>query len=428
MVTLRVFTLAFVILALAWSASAAEAQAVGRGGVPLALASPRIGPLDEKDFSDEQRALLTPLFRERGSVPNLYRTLVRHPKMFTPRYNFGNYIKSNSTLAARDREILICRIAWLSGAEYEWSAHTAIARRAGLSDADIRRLAIGPDAAGWNDSDRAVMRAVDELYDDAFIGDATWQALAGRLKQEQMMDLTMTVGTYHMLAMLLRSCGVPLEQSAFRFSAVRQDDSRAPVPARPAGKAGVSTRLKTPRIAPVAEANWTATDRELLEPLKVERGYVPNVYNTLSRHPDMYRLWLAYARYILRDSTMPAREREMLILRIAYLAGGEYEWSAHSRRGMEAGLKEEEVLRTAQPDGGSGWSDADQALISAVDELHRDCFIPDPLWSKLTSRYNTQQMMDLVLTVGAYKMLAMGLNSFGAQLDSNMSGFPKAGR
>src|SRR5262249_42479226 len=149
--------------------------------------------------------------------------------------------------------------------------------------------------------------------------------------------------------------------------------------------------------------------------LKRERGYVPNVYNTMSRHPQMYRVWLGFARYILRESTLPAREREMLILRIAYLANGEYEWAAHSRLGQQAGLTEAEVLRTAEPDGGKGWSEADATIVAAVGELHRDTFLSDATWQKLAGRFNTQQMMDLVMTVGAYKMLAMALNSFGAQ-------------
>ena len=72
---------------------------------------------------------------------------------------------------------------------------------------------------------------------------------------------------------------------------------------------------------------------------------------------------------------------------------------------------------------GSGIGDPDAILVRSVDELHYDAIISDPTWNTLARRFNTHQMMDIVFTVGAYKMLAMALNSFGTQLDRDMSGF-----
>jgi 4-carboxymuconolactone decarboxylase len=64
------------------------------------------------------------------------------------------------------------------------------------------------------------------------------------------------------------------------------------------------------------------------------------------------------------------------------------------------------------------WTEFDRLLISAVDELHDDAFISDVTWDGLTKRYNTNQMFDLVFTVGQYTMVSMALNSFGVQLES----------
>jgi 4-carboxymuconolactone decarboxylase len=392
------------------------------GGIPSRLNEPRIKAIEEKDWTAVERDLLAPIKSERGSVPNIYATLARHPKLFTPRLTFGRYIQRGSTLPARDREILILRIAWLSSGEYEWSAHTTIGIQNGLTKEDIQRIAKGPQARGWSAFDSALLRAADELYSNFFIGDETWNALAKRYDTHQMMDLAMTVGGYHILAMALNSFGVKREAGTAGFPAGGRS-----LQSGPSRKGGIPIRLAKPRIPPTAEANWSNDERELLSGFKQQRGYVMNVYGTLTRHPQMYRAWLSFARYILRESSLPGRVREMLILRIAWLASGEYEWAAHKPLGKDAGLTDAEIARLSERPGAEGWAPSDEAIVRAVDELHYDAFISDATWTALSKGLDTRQVMDLVFTVGAYKMLAMALNSFGAQLDKGMVGFERRG-
>ena len=390
----------------------------GKGGISLRLSEPRIKPLEEADWTEVERALLGPIKEERGSVPNIYRTFARHPELFTPRLNFGRHLQRESTLPARDREVLINRIAWLSNAEYEWSAHTRLGRAAGLSEEDIERIAAGPEAQGGRDFDRTLLRATDELFIDTMIGDSTWQALSQSYDTHQMMDLTMTVGGYHMLAMALNSFGVQLQDGASGFPPA--GERRAAVPN---GRAAMPTRLSEPRIAPISQESWSDEERELLEGLVESRGYIPNVFGTLANHPTMYRLWIDFAGQILRRSSLPGREREMLINRIAWLASGEYEWAAHNPIGRREGLTDVEIAGLSVGPVDEILNPDDRALLQAVDELHQDCFIQTATWESLSGRFDDRQMIDFVLTVGAYKMLAMALNSFGTQLQDGMVGF-----
>lgn len=389
----------------------------GAGGNSLRLSEPRIKPIEESEWTDVERAFLGPIQEERGSVPNIYRTFARHPEIFVPRLNFGRHLQRGSTLPARDREVLINRIAWLSNAEYEWSAHTRLGRDAGLSEEDMARIEAGPEAPGGREFDRLLLQATDELFMETMVDDSTWQGLSESYDTHQMMDLVMTVGGYHMLAMALNSFGVQLQEGAAGF----------PPGERPAAvprlRAGTPTRLSEPRIAPISPESWNEEERQLLEPLLESRGYVPHVYGTLANHPSMYRLWIDFAGQILRRSSLPSREREMLINRIAWLASGEYEWAAHNPIGRREGLTEEEITGLAAGPEDEVWSPRDRALLRAVDELHRRCFIENETWQSLSGRFDDRQMIDLVLTVGAYKMLAMALNSFGAQLQDGMVGF-----
>ena len=191
----------------------------------------------------------------------------------------------------------------------------------------------------------------------------------------------------------------------------------------PNGRAAMPTRLSEPRIAPISQESWSDEERELLEGLVESRGYIPNVFGTLANHPTMYRLWIDFAGQILRRSSLPGREREMLINRIAWLASGEYEWAAHNPIGRREGLTDVEIAGLSVGPVDEIWNPDDRALLQAVDELHQDCFIQTATWESLSGRFDDRQMIDLVLTVGAYKMLAMALNSFGTQLQDGMVGF-----
>ncbi len=178
----------------------------------MRLEKPRLEPLPVDRIDPELRERLGP-----GPVLNIFRTLAHHPKLMKRWLVFGSHVLARSSLPARDRELAILRVGWLCRAEYEWSQHVVIARQAGVSDEEIRRVVGGPDAAGWSEAERALLRATDELHADSFIGDATWMELTRHYDTTQLMDLIFTVGQYHLVSMALNTLGVQLEPGAARF-------------------------------------------------------------------------------------------------------------------------------------------------------------------------------------------------------------------
>ena len=183
-------------------------------------------------------------------------------------------------------------------------------------------------------------------------------------------------------------------------------------------------RLKEPRVAPLAEADWSEEIREILEPAK-QQGRLLNIFTTLAHHPKLFRRWMTFGGQLLFKSTLPPREREILILRISWLTRGEYEWSQHVSLADQAGLSSEEIARIREGSTAQGWNIFDAVLIRAVDELHTNNFIGDQTWAILSTRYDTQQMIDLLFTVGHYHLLAGVLNSLGVQLEEGVEGFPE---
>jgi 4-carboxymuconolactone decarboxylase len=173
----------------------------------MRLDEPRIAALDDDEWSDDAKELLAP-FVKQGRVFNIFRTMANHPDLMRRWLVFANHILGKSTLAPRERELVILRIGFLCQAGYEWGQHVLIARQAGMSDEEIRSAKTGPDTPGIPELDRLLLQATDELHADAHIGDATWKALSARLSEQQMMDLVFTVGQYNLVSMALNSFGV----------------------------------------------------------------------------------------------------------------------------------------------------------------------------------------------------------------------------
>ena len=183
----------------------------------MRLSRPRIEPVDLGRLDADQRAALEPFLASDGGkvgggkILNIFRTLAHAPKALTASLGWGNYILSKqSALSPRDRELVILRTGYNCRSGYEWTQHKRIGLDCGLTEDEIARIKAGPDAAGWSDLDRAMLRATDELTGNHFVTDATWAALAP-LGDKGRMDLVMTVGQYTQVSMILNSFGIQVE-------------------------------------------------------------------------------------------------------------------------------------------------------------------------------------------------------------------------
>ncbi len=179
-------------------------------------------------------------------------------------------------------------------------------------------------------------------------------------------------------------------------------------------------KLSTPRVNPLERSEWSQSVQNTLREVKVGTGEVPNIFKTLAHHPDLMKRWLVFGNHVLFKSTVPARERELVILRIGWLCEAEYEWAQHVRIGQQTGLTDEEIHRIKIGHTAKGWSARDVLLLKATDELYKDACITDPTWAGLSEHYNTQQLMDLVFAIGQYNLVSMVLNTFGVQLDADL--------
>ncbi len=142
---------------------------------------------------------------------------------------------------------------------------------------------------------------------------------------------------------------------------------------------------------------------------------------------EMCRRYWDYTGYFVRNATIPTRDRELIILRTAWLSRGDYIWGRHDVIGQEAGLSPEEIARVTEGPDADGWSDFDRALLQAADDLQARRFVSHATWDTLAERYTEAQLVEVVLIVGNYTQLSMFQNSLGAQLPEGFEGLPDDG-
>jgi AhpD family alkylhydroperoxidase len=188
----------------------------------------------------------------------------------------------------------------------------------------------------------------------------------------------------------------------------------------------------TDRLTPIPPADWPAEMQDALAALRPAAPRHPfpdaapdrpkgrNALGVFAHHPDLARAFNTFNGHVLFATTLTARHRELLVLRVASLRSCEYEWLQHVVLGRDAGLTDEEITRVTVGPTAGGWADLERALLSAADELIADAAIGDATWATLAAHLDAQQLLDVVFTVGAYDLVAMVFLSCAVPIDDDL--------
>jgi 4-carboxymuconolactone decarboxylase len=177
-----------------------------------------------------------------------------------------------------------------------------------------------------------------------------------------------------------------------------------------------------PRIAPLTTA--PAGLDEIYARLDEQNGGVHNLFATLAHHPWLLRRTLSLASLFLTYGMLPPRERELAILRAAWRAGSVYEFGQHTRLGEAAGLTAPEVAALTKAPEEGGWNDADGDLIAMVDQLCDGDDLDEHTWGRLAARWSEAELIEWVMLVGYYRMVAGVLNGLRIQPEPGAPGWP----
>jgi AhpD family alkylhydroperoxidase len=186
----------------------------------------------------------------------------------------------------------------------------------------------------------------------------------------------------------------------------------------------------TPRIEPLAANDWPAEMGDALAAM-VPAGHPrsltgdprrqgTNIMGTFAHHPVLAKAFFTLNGHLLRATTLTPRQRELIVMRVAALQHCTYEWVQHVFVARGAGLGDLEIAWIAWGPTAPGWDECEASLLLAVDELARDGVITDSTWAALTKHLETRQILDVIVTAGAYTTIAWLMQSVGIELDDDL--------
>jgi alkylhydroperoxidase family enzyme len=179
---------------------------------------------------------------------------------------------------------------------------------------------------------------------------------------------------------------------------------------------------QAPRVQPLPQNEIPQEARAEMDRLRAGvglgplEGDVPEFTATMLKTADLMQAHLVLANFLFRGK-LPVRDREIAVLRLAWLCKAPFEWGEHVKIGKRlAGVTSEEVARVKEGSAAAGWTDHERAIVRAVEELHSDAMISDATWAVLAKTWTEPQPLEFPILVGQYQGVAYLQNSIRVRL------------
>jgi alkylhydroperoxidase family enzyme len=147
---------------------------------------------------------------------------------------------------------------------------------------------------------------------------------------------------------------------------------------------------------------------------------VPNGISSVMYHPALAGPYLAYNAVLLREPKLTHRQRELIVLRVAWRTRSPYEWVQHVRLGRRYSITNDEFEAIGHGADGHPWESLEADLIRATDEALDQYRVSDATWARLAEKLDEAQLVEVLYVIGTYTLLAMVFNSLGIELDPEL--------
>jgi len=176
------------------------------------------------------------------------------------------------------------------------------------------------------------------------------------------------------------------------------------------------------RIAPL-EPPYAPDIKERFD--RIMRGAPPlMLFRVMAGHARAWDKFLAGS--LLDRGPLSLRQREIVIDRTAALNKCEYEWGVHvAMFAAAADLTDEQIRATVLgPADAPCWSEAEQAMIAAVDALHHRATLSDAEFAALSAHYDDDKILEIILLCGFYRTVSYLANGLDLPLEEKAARFP----
>jgi 4-carboxymuconolactone decarboxylase len=398
----------------------------------LVLVGNRFTPLKYDDMTPPQKLMIDHLLAgERGGANGPFNILLRSPEVGDLAAQFGGAMRFRTGLPKDVSEVIIITTGRNWMAQYEWYSHKAAALRYGVSPAIVDAIAAGKRPAGMPPDMEVAYNLIDELLTTHQVTDATFKAAKDKYGEKGVFDIVGLSGWYGLVSMLLNVDQYPLPQGVQPELKPLENPLpvvgmgfATPIPG-PVSPTEVKSSIKgkefTMRGDRFEALSWdqmTPEQRKMTEIAVAQRG-TGGSFNISIRDTDGGRLFFDMGDRVRFHMSVPDKLKELTITLTARYWGAQYEWLAHHRAAVQAGLSEDKVKAIAEGRRPAGMSPDEEAVYNFITELFRTRQTSDATFAAVKSVVGERGVVDLVVTAGYYQAVSMFMNTDRLAVNTN---------
>jgi 4-carboxymuconolactone decarboxylase len=398
----------------------------------LVLVGDRFKPLKYDEMTPEQKTMLDHLLAgERRGANGPFNVLLRSPEVGDLGQQFGGAMRFRTGLPKDVSEVVIITTGRFWAAQYEWNAHKNAALQNGLNPAIVDSIATGKRPAGMAPDMELAYNLIDELLTTHQVTDATFNAAKNKYGERGVVDIVGLSGWYGLVSMLLNVDRYPLPPGV--QPGLKPLENPLPVvgmgfatpvpgalsPAEVKSSAkGKEFTMRGDRFKPLAWEQMTPEQKKMTETAVAQRG-TGGSFNISVRDPDGGQLFFDMGDRVRFHMSVPDKLKELAILIAARYWGAQFEWLAHRRAAVQAGLSEDKVKAIAEGRRPVGMSADEEAVYNFITELFKTRQASDSTFAAVKNIAGERGVVDLIVSAGYYQVVSMLMNTDRLPVNSN---------
>ncbi len=390
----------------------------------LVLVGDRFKPLKYDEMTPEQKTMIDHLLTgERGGANGPFNVLLRSPEVGDLGQQFGGAMRFRTGLPRDVSEVIIIMTGRFWMAQYEWNSHKNAALQNGVSPAIVDAIATGKRPTGMPPEMEVAYNLIDELLTTHQVTDATFKAAKDKYGERAVVDMVGLSGWYGLVSMLLNVDRYPLPPGV--QPGLRPLENPLPVvgmgfatpvpgllsPGEVKSSAGGREfTMRGDRFQPLTYEQMTPGQRKMTDIAVAQRG-TGGSFNISVRDPDGGQLFFDMGDRVRFHMSVPDKLKEIAIIIAARYWGAQYEWLAHRRAAVQAGLSEEKVKAVAEGRRPVGMSADEEAVYNFITELFKTRQSSDATFAAVKNVAGERGVVDLIVSAGYYQVVSMLMNT-----------------
>jgi 4-carboxymuconolactone decarboxylase len=398
----------------------------------LILVGDRFKPLKYDEMTAEQKTMIDHLLAgERGGANGPFNVLLRSPEVGDLGQQFGGAMRFRTGLPRDVSEVIIIMTGRFWMAQYEWNSHRNAALQNGVSLAIVDAIAAGKRPTGMPAEMEVAYNLIDELLTTHQVTDGTFKAARDRYGERGVVDMVGLSGWYGLVSMLLNVDRYPLPQGVqpglqplenplpvvgIGF-ATPVSGALSPAEAKSSAK-GKEFTMRGDRFKPLTYEQMTPEQRKMTDIAVAQRG-TGGSFNISVRDPDGGQLFFDMGDRVRFHMSVPDKLKELAIALAARYWGAQFEWLAHRRAAVQAGLSEEKVKAIAEGTRPVGMSADEEAVYNFITELFKTKQVSDVTFAAVKNVAGERGVVDLIVSAGYYQAVSMFMNTDRLPVNAN---------